>query len=440
MKRIKTLAVLSIAFLSCFIHSCSKDIKGSKDVFSETFKAIIPIGGNAYVGNGAKITDKGLTEWSDNKAIASIYFRPSVPQVLNLAVVLRVPEGESQIKISYGKQSFEKKVTNLVFDTIAIGKIDVQSADHVKIDIQGLKKSHSYFAEISDLIISGEKPDLDLVYVKNGSSFHFGRRGPSVHLWYDIPPNIKNEVKWFYSEINVPAKNDVIGSYYMANGFGEGYFGMQVNSLTERRILFSVWSPFNTDDPKSIPDSMKIVMLKKGAGVKTGEFGNEGAGGQSYMVFPWKTEQNYAFLLGVKPDFNTKTTEYTAYFKDPEQGKWYLIARFKRPQKATNLTNLYSFLENFATTNGDVTRMGYFQNQWIMDATGNWHELISAKFTADATARGKFRKDYAGGVNGNKFFLKNAGFFNQFTAMDQFFRREALGKRPEIDFDELGKL
>lgn len=410
------------------------------NVNAQVLKAIIPLGGNGYAGKGARITDKGLTEWTDNKSITSIYFRTSVPQVLNLALVLRVPEGESQIKINYARQTFEKKVSNSTFDTVSVGKIDVKSAGHVKIDIQGLKKTHSQFAEISDLIITGDKLDQDLVYVTKGSSFHFGRRGPSVHLRYDIPPSIKNDVKWFYSEIKVPAKNDIIGSYYMANGFGEGYFGMQVNSPTERRILFSVWSPFVTDDPKSIPDSMKIVMLKNGATVKTGEFGNEGSGGQSYMVYPWKTEQSYAFLLGVNPDFQNKTTEYTAYFKDPEQNKWFLIARFKRPQKATNLTNLYSFLENFATTTGDVTRMGYFQNQWIMDGTGKWHELNSAKFTADATARGKFRKDFAGGVIDNKFFLKNAGFFNQFTSMDQYFKRDASGVKPEINFDELNNL
>jgi hypothetical protein len=410
------------------------------NTFAQDLKAIIPLGGNGYVGKGAKITDKGLIEWSHIQAVPSIYFRASTPQLLNIALVMRVPEGESIIKIQSGAKSFQKKISNTQFDTISIGKIEVKTAGHVKIDIQGLKKTHTHFAEITDLIISGDKVDQDLVYVKKGSSFHFGRRGPSVHLRYDIPPSIKNDVKWFYNEIKVPAKNDVIGSYYMANGFGEGYFGMQVNSPTERRILFSVWSPFVTDDPKSIPDSMKIVLLKKGAGVKTGEFGNEGSGGQSYMVFPWKIEQSYAFLLGVKPDFKDKTTEYTAYFKDPELNKWFLIASFKRPQKATNLTNLYSFLENFATTTGNVTRMGYYQNQWIMDSTGTWHELTSAKFTADATARGNFRKDYAGGFIGNKFFMKNAGFFNQFTAMDQIFKREAMAVKPEINFDELQKL
>ena len=75
-----------------------------------------------------------------------------------------------------------------------------------------------------------------------------------------------------------------------------------------------------------------------------------------------------------------------------------------------------------------------------MDSAGQWHELTGAKFTADATARGNFRKDYAGGVQGNKFFLKNAGFFNQFTSMDQLFKREPMGAKPEIDFHELEKL
>ena len=69
----------------------------------------------------------------------------------------------------------------------------------------------------------------------------------------------------------------------------EGYFGIQVNSATERRILFSVWSPFSTDNPKEIPDDKKIKLLRKGKDVHTGEFGNEGSGGQSYLRYQWKT-------------------------------------------------------------------------------------------------------------------------------------------------------
>lgn len=57
------------------------------------------------------------------------------------------------------------------------------------------------------------------------------------------------EIDYFYSELRVPKGLDTEGSYFMANGFNVGYFGMQVNSPTERRFLFSVWSPYSTDNP-----------------------------------------------------------------------------------------------------------------------------------------------------------------------------------------------
>jgi hypothetical protein len=90
------------------------------------------------------------------------------------------------------------------------------------------------------------------------------------------------------NEITVPAGNDPVGSYFMGNGFGEGYFGIQVNSAIERKVLFSVWSPFETDDPREIPDDKKIILLKKGKEVHAGEFGSEGSGGQSYLKYNWK--------------------------------------------------------------------------------------------------------------------------------------------------------
>ncbi len=62
----------------------------------------------------------------------------------------------------------------------------------------------------------------------------------------------------------------MIGSYFMANGFGQGYFGIQVNSASERRILFSVWSPFSTNNPREIPDDQRITLLKKGEPVHAG--------------------------------------------------------------------------------------------------------------------------------------------------------------------------
>src|SRR5699024_1665902 len=91
---------------------------------------------------------------------------------------------------------------------------------------------------------------------------YWGRRGQSVHLNYKLPSDI--DAEWLYSELNVPAKMDPVGSYFMANGFGEGYFGMQVNGPKERRVLFSVWSPYDTNDPSEIPESKRIELLRRG--------------------------------------------------------------------------------------------------------------------------------------------------------------------------------
>ena len=56
----------------------------------------------------------------------------------------------------------------------------------------------------------------------------------------------------------------------MANGFGEGYFGIQVNSATQRNVLFSVWSGFDTNNPDEIPAEYTVRLDKKGEDVKTG--------------------------------------------------------------------------------------------------------------------------------------------------------------------------
>jgi hypothetical protein len=222
----------------------------------------------------------------------------------------------------------------------------------------------------------------------------------------------------------------------MANGFAQGYFGMQVNSATERRILFSVWSPFKTDNPGEIPEDQKIKMLKKGEGVHTGEFGNEGSGGQSYYKFLWKAENTYKFLLKGKPTGNDET-DFTAWFFAPEVNEWKLIASFRRPKTDTYLTRFHSFLENFHTETGCITRKGIYTNQWVYNTNGKWIEITKMKFTADATARKESRMDYSGGAEGKSFFMKNCGFFSETTAIDSFFERETRGIPPVINFDEL---
>ena len=379
------------------------------------------------------ISDSGITNWTDTGSVIQTYFKPEQPGSINIALRAKVRSGKSRIECSLGEETKKISLSNTEFDTIEIGTFNIMNSGYQSLKLKGLTKSGNYFAEISDILISGEATKGKLIYVED--DFYWGRRGPSVHLRYDIPDNAK-DIVWFYNEITVPEGNDVLGSYFMANGFADGYFGIQVNGPDERRILFSVWSPYKTDNPGDIPEDSRIKLLKKGEDVHAGEFGSEGSGGQSYKKFMWKAGTTYSFLLKGEPSVN-KSTDYSAYFFDPEVGKWQLIASFRRPKTSNYLKSLYSFLENFRTETGCIARRGLYSNQWVCTKEGKWIEISGAKFTADATAKKESRLDYCGGVEKGAFFLKNCGFFNDKTEINSVFSREITGKKPDVDLKAL---
>jgi hypothetical protein len=231
----------------------------------------------------------------------------------------------------------------------------------------------------------------------------------------------------------IPEGEDKVGSYFMANGFAEGYFGIQVNSDTERRVLFSVWSPFSTDDPNAIPEEYKIQLLAKGADVYTGEFGNEGAGGQSYLVYPWNAGTTYVFLTHVMPDGDGNTV-YTSYFKEKNATAWQLIASFLRPHTATWYTRPHAFLENFIDYNGYLGRRVYYETPWVYGTDNEWHPLTEVHFTTDDIGRREYRKDLSGGVEQGKFYLRNGGFFNGLVTPNSEFVLPVSNTMPDIDF------
>lgn len=410
----------------------------SANTFAEK-SLYVPIGGNAWIaGSGnAKITEEGVINWEHGKDVLEVYVRLAKAGKLHLFLNGK-SSGVSRLGVSILGKSKKVNLKNGV-DQTSVGTWIIKSPGYIKISIQGISKTTSTFAELNGLTLEGSAVDEQTAFVKdnNDSYFYWGRRGPSTHLSYTMP--VDEDIEWFYNEVTVPAGQDVEGSYYMANGFGEGYFGMQVNSKSERRILFSVWSPFHTDDPKSIPKDKQIVMLEKGTEVYTGEFGNEGAGGQSYLKYNWKAGNTYRFLLRGKPNGDS-TTIYSAYFFAPEENKWRLIASFKRPQTHTYLKRFHSFLENFIPEMGNVGRQVYFGNQWVKNASGKWTEMTQAKFTADATARKGYRMDYGGGKDKNLFFLKNCGFFSDYTTIGEKFDKQASGKQPDIDFKLIDQL
>lgn len=398
----------------------------------------VPLGGNTYLtisGNGEKINAEGISVWGSPQSSFTTFVYLKQPSQIQLELELEKQKHKSKIEIKVGKQ--RKTVILSEGQSAVIAGDFYLAAGYNEIQLKGIKKKGENFARVKAMILqTTEGDDLSAAFVKDNidNRFYWGRRGPSVHLSYGIPA--ENNYEWFYSEITVPLDKDPNGSYYMANGFAEGYFGIQSNSDKERRVLFSVWSPFHTDDPSEIPENQRIKLLKKGKEVNTGEFGNEGSGGQSFLRYQWITGNTYSFLNSVTPDGKGNTI-YTAYFFAPEVGKWQLIASFLRPQTDTWYKRPHSFLENFIDTNGYKERRAHYANQWLRDTGGNWVELEKATFSADDIGRRGYRRDFAGGEEGGSFYLRNGGFFNHTTDLGSVFLRERNHEAPDIDFGSL---
>lgn len=404
---------------------------------AQNAKHEVNLSGNSYVvdgPDGATITDKGLTNWSGEQSKINTYVYFSKPQTVAVTIKGTAVGDSAAIKLSANGESKLVELSNGAFES-RVGEYEVKQDGYLAFTLEGVSKSGDEFASIQSLII--EADDDELVYVHDFSDY-WGRRGPSVHLNYKMPDET---IEWFYNEVTVPDNNDVLASYYMANGFGEGYFGMQTNSPTERRVLFSVWSPYDTQDPDLIPDSLKIKLLRQGEGVHIGEFGNEGSGGQSYLRYNWKAGTTYKFLTQIKPTGDGATI-YTSYFYATDEGRWRLIASFLRPETDTYYKRAHSFLENFSPNQGYLTRKVYFGNQWYRTVDGDWIAGSKTSFSHDETARKGVRIDYRGGYNQdeNKFFLQNCGFFSDSTPFGTPFELQPATEAPVIDFELLQRL
>ncbi len=401
----------------------------------------IPVAGNTWIDhpgdeNKPSVRGNSIPDWTSAESTLQTYFRVEMAGSIGLGLLASNPSrGDSRIRVSLGQESIEVVIpSGSDNDTIHVGTFRLPGEGYHRVDIQGLDKSGASFGDIQYVLIGGETLKSGTTFVRE--DFYWGRRGPSVHLSYTVPEEA-GDIEWFYNEVKVPHGEDVIGSFYMACGFAEGYFGFQVNSPTERRILFSVWSPFVTDDPSEIPEDERIVLLGKGEDVYTGEFGNEGSGGQSYLRYNWQAGTTYRFLLRAVPS-GEQSTDYSAFFYAPEVGQWQKIASFRRPKTHTHIQRPHSFLENFRTEMGPVSRKALYKNQWVRNTSGQWFELTQARFTADATARRGSRLDYAGGLHeSGVFFMQNCGFFNHTTPIDSNFFRPATGQAPQIPFNQL---
>ncbi|WP_111600046.1 DUF3472 domain-containing protein [Chitinophaga skermanii] len=343
---------------------------------------------------------RGVENWESSQAEVKFYCYISNPGKLNIS--LDAKSTGASLKVITNGVSKQVKLSSLNdYTKLPVLQTEIKKAGFYDITITGLTKTGKTFADIRGVILEGTATK-DIQY--NPKPW---RRSASVHLKYTPPANEK--VEWFYGEIKVPTGEDKIGTYYMSCGFHRGYFGIQVNSATERRVIFSVWDAGGEPETRDkVRYEDQVTLLAKGDEVVAHGFGGEGTGGHSHWVYNWQADSTYRFLMHSVPE-DTYTT-YTAYFYVPEHKEWKLVASFRAPKDGQYMKNLYSFLENFSFENGNISCKAYYGNHWIKTAEGKWYPLNQAKFSNDATARAKDRLDYGGGAEQQWFYLWTAGF------------------------------
>lgn len=232
------------------------------------------------------------------------------------------------------------------------------------------------------------------------------RNAASVHLGYPVAKEHRDDVEWFYVEVT--PKTDPLWTYYMATGWHRGYFGMQVNSERERRLIFSVWDAGDEAvDRRKVGAADRVTLVAKGDRVHADDFGHEGTGGHSHLVHDWRLGSTFRFLLHACTDGDATT--YSGWFWFAERDQWGLIASFRAPKDGKRPRGLYSFSENFSGASGDAARECEFGNAWVRTTGGEWLPLLRARFTHDATGE-SVRRDRHAELRGDRFVLHHGDF------------------------------
>ncbi|MFW2475971.1 MAG: DUF3472 domain-containing protein [Sediminibacterium sp.] len=371
---------------------------------------------------------KDALVWTDTTKRLRFYMHNARTGQLNIALQAMATKAVKQITLEVKGKTFRFSVpVSSKPREIKIGSLQLTDTGFVEL-VLSTKKLLPGNAGIGNLILSGEAAE--------GMRFNAKERlnAASVHLRYPLADSIK--AIGFYNEVTVPAGYDPVHSYYMATGFSRGYFGIQVNSEQERRVIFSVWDAGNEAiDRTKVADSNRVKLLAKGDGVVANDFGNEGTGGHSHWVYNWKAGETYRFLVTALPDSASQTTIYTGYFFVPELQRWKLIAAFRAPRDGNTLNKLYSFNENFWGDNGHLQRRALFGNQWVQQQRGGrWVPLTDAIFTTDATGKAGDRFDIGAGITGEQFYMWNGGFKEQEAKPNDQFKRPNTSKAPLIDY------
>ena len=183
--------------------------------------------------SGAKISKDVITDWKDSVQKILWFGEIKSAGKLDASLVVRLPAGKSsKLRLTVAGHSHDAVATGgAAAVTVSFGSFAITKPGYVRFELSSANPAGATNGDLDALVLDGPAT----------ADAHFNtdprRNAASVHLFYPTPKDA--EVAWFYNEVT--AVEDPVATYYMACGFARGYFGMQVNSATERRIIFSVW-------------------------------------------------------------------------------------------------------------------------------------------------------------------------------------------------------
>jgi hypothetical protein len=239
----------------------------------------------------------------------------------------------------------------------------------------------------------------------------------SIHLGYESGPAVA-----FYQEVKV--EKTAVGTYFCVCGFNAGYFGIQERQK-DKVVIFSVWDPGEQQDPGQVSADQRVKIIHQGSDVRTGRFGNEGTGGQSFYTYDWKPGETYRFLVKAIPQGTRTTFEGWFYLNDKKQ--WKHLISFQTITDKTKFGGFYSFIEDFQRNyeSARQQRRALYGRGWVGTPEGQWVPLEKARFTGDNNPSTTINA----GVIDHRFFLQTGGETHQEVPLLTVLNCSAAGEK-----------
>ena len=263
---------------------------------------------------------------------------------------------------------------------------------------------------------------------------------PSLHImsWRSEHPQAPSgdAYDWAYEEVMIPGGDSIVdAAYIMSLGVLNGYMGIQTGEKgTHRTVLFSQWDDGDTDTNPNLPDHLRSTALDHGEGVVIKRFGGEGTGVQSFRnggAF-WDFNKYVQFITHCRKETSkyeieengkvvTKSQQnmlVSAWWNAQDGKGWQYIATLRVANRKSFIDSWYSFVECYATSNGQLKRIGYFRNGYAKARSGTkkWFHMNKADFGHNngGSALGK-RNDIWQDVDPNDpyaWIMVSGGFHN----------------------------